>query len=164
MNLSEALTRLKHLKSKVSQVRGYINQSISYYEGDTPEFDYKEELEKYKVLTKDIRHLKTRIQMTNLKTKTQFEGVTRSLSELILLNADLRSDLSLVTNLHNEEFGSMSRYDRMHVRTKEDVIKVYAQGYNKKELRGKIELLESKREKLEGVLTTVNSKTQIVEL
>ena len=60
MKLSEALTRLKNIKSKLARVRGFITKSIVHYENETPEYNFVNELESYETLKKEILDLKTR--------------------------------------------------------------------------------------------------------
>ena len=41
MLLSEALTKLKNLKSQVARIENYIEKSLMHYEDEKPEYEYK---------------------------------------------------------------------------------------------------------------------------
>src|ERR1043165_2543140 len=99
MKLTTALTKLKNLKSQLKRVDGYVSASIVHYEGDTPEHNFVSECAERHKLLSEIRALKVRIMQTNAVTKVAFGTANVSLNELVLLNAELRSELAHWTQL-----------------------------------------------------------------
>ena len=163
MKLSEALTRLKNIKSKLARVRGFITKSIVHYENETPEYNFVNELESYETLKKEILDLKTRIQLTNATTSAYLLGKKFTVSGLILLNAELRDSLSFYSELLNQTTEEDYTYLRSG-KTKDSISKVFAKGFNKYNIRKEIEELEFKRETLEAVLANVNTQTELADL
>lgn len=160
MKLTTALTKLKNLKSQLKRVDSYVEASVVFYEGDIPEHNFLEETEKRRGLISEIRALKNRIMTTNASTKVQFgEGKTVSLNELVLLNAELRSELAHWTKLLGVTNASESHF---HGRTKDTVKKVYAEGYNKTEIKAKLVQLEKSKEQVESLLGQANMENDLI--
>ncbi len=160
MKISEALTKLRNLKSQVARIEKYIDDSIIVYEDTTPEYEYMAELSNREALINSITALKTRIQITNATTKVNYGGTEMTLSELILINADLRSELAFQQKLLKQ---SLNEVDRWSKRTKEDVKRVFAPGYNKAAIRKLVANLEAEKEKVEGVLNAMNQATDLMD-
>lgn len=160
MKLTTALTKLKNLKSQLARVDGYVTSSVVFYEGDEPEHSYLEEVENRRKLVNEIKELKVRIMQTNAVTKISIgNDKSVSLNELILLNAELRSELAHWTKLLGIKADSESRlYDR----TKDTIKKVYAEGYNKKEIKAQLVQLEKSKEKVEALIAQANMETDLV--
>lgn len=161
MKLTTALTKLKNLKSQLSRVDGYVTESVVLYEGDEPEHNFAKESENRRVLINDIRSLKVRIMQTNAVTKVIFvDGAPPvSLNDLILLNAELRSELAHWTKL----LGVKAEEDhRFTARTKDTVKKIYAPGYSKTEIKAKLNQLEKSKEQVESTLLQANTETDLV--
>ena len=157
MKISTGLTRLKNLKSRIAQTDSYVYESINYYEDDKPDAVYLDELKTHDDLIKEIRTLKIAIQVTNCSTTLSYKNKSVTISELILLNADFRSELSFYSGLLANGSGGMYR----HRRNKDDVSMKVADGYDKIEIRKTIRTLEDDREQLEGILSGVNLQTEI---
>ena len=158
MKLSKALTTLKDLKSKISAARKFVTQSVIHYAEDTPEYDYKKELDNYLELDDQIIRLKANIQKTNILTKVEYLGSECTLAELILINAKIRSDL----NLYQELLGHKINRSRSLL-SGEEPKQVYAKDYDKLQIRAIIEKLESAKLELEGVMASANLRTDLVE-
>ena len=159
MKLTAALSKLKSLKSQLGRVDGYIAKSVVFYEGDEPEYSYLEETENRRKLVNDIRLFKQRIMNTNGLTKVLFGETTVSLNELILLNAELRSELANWTKLLGLTTDTESHFTG---RTKDSVKKTYAEGFNKPEIKARINQLEASKEKVDGVIQQANAETELM--
>lgn len=159
MYLNEALTKLKNLKSKVARVETYIEASAVYYEDQVPEYDYETELVHRANLNDDILELKTRIQITNATTSVALGSENMTLAKLILMNAQLRAEMSFVTKQMAHSAGADSLY---RGRTKDDLKKVLAKGCDKQELKRRLDLLEQDKEELERVMASTNASTTLV--
>ena len=159
MKLNSALTKLKNLKSQVARVDGYITTSLTYYEGDEPEYNYVEEVENRRKLLGEIRALKTKIMQTNAVTKLNIKDNAPpvSINELMLLNAELRSELAHWTALL-----AVSLESPYGGRNKDTVKKRYAEGYSKAEIKTKLVHLEKSKEQVEGLLAQANADTDLV--
>lgn len=163
MKLNQALTRLRNLRSKVSRVETCIEECAVHYEDEVPPYVYSEELVKRNNLLSDIRDLKSRIQVTNATTTVNFGGAEKTLAELILINADIRSEMAFLSKQlqHSTEASDIwSR--RSGGRSKESVKKVYAEGFDKVKFQKMLNDLESKKENLEEVLGQANASTDLV--
>lgn len=160
MKLTAALSKLKSYKSQLKRVDGYIEKSLVFYEGDQPEHVYTEETENRRKLVQDIRVLKGRIMATNVTTKVPLEdGKTSTLTELILFNAELRSELAHWTKL----LGTTAEVDsHFHGRTKDTVKKVFAEGFNKKEIKARINQLEASKAKIDDLIQQANMETELL--
>lgn len=159
MKLSGALAKLKSLKSQLARVDGYVNSSVVFYEGDEPEHVYLDEVENRRKLVNDIRNLKVRIMNTNAATKVQLDTGMTTLTDLILLNAELRSELAHWTKLLGLKADTESHFT---ARTKDTVKKVYAEGYNKKEIKACISRLEKSKEQVDSLVGQVNQETDLL--
>jgi len=157
MKLTTALSKLKNLKSQLKRTEGYISTSVVHFEDEEPEHNYATETETRTKLINEIMDLKTRISLTNCLTKVDFAGKNVSLNELILLNANLRSELAYWTAMqaHNT---NVSLYE---ARTKDTVKKKFAEGFNKVEVKAKINQLEKSKEQVEAVLAQANMETEL---
>lgn len=162
MYINEALTRLKNLKSKIARVEGYIENSAVYYEDVKPDHVYKEELFNRAQLNSDILKLKTAIQITNANTKVKYKNEWITLAELILRNAQLRSELSFVAKQmkHTTASERSSIFDK---RTKDDVKKLLAEGVDKQMFKAAIDELEHAKEDIEAVMAHANASTTLLE-
>ena len=160
MYLNEALTKLKNLKSKVARTEKYIDDSAVFYEDTTPDHNYKEELLARRAFNDQILRLKTAIQVTNANTKVKHRGELISLSELILRNASLRSELAFISKQMGHTIVSDSY---MSKRAKDDVKKVFADGVNKQAFKAMVDELERAKEELEAVMAHANASTTLVE-
>ena len=162
MKLSEALTKLKNLKSQLSRVEGYVNSSVIHFVDEQPEYSYAEESKVRSQLVNAILDLKTQIQVTNTNTKADFQGSSVTLAHLILLNSQLRSEMAFLSKL----LGNKVEYEGGYLsggRTKETIKKVFAEGFDKKHIRKSIETLEKAKEELESLLAHLNLKTDLIE-
>lgn len=160
MKLSTALNKLKTIKGNITQVDKYINACISHYEDELPEFDYLSEMNTRADLIKEIIKLKTAIQITNTKTNIVYNGQTMSMTELILYNANVRAYIKLIQSQIDHNL-IISRYDN---RSKEQVKKVFATGYDKKELRKELSSLEIEKEQIDTIMANTNAVTDLVDL
>lgn len=159
MKLTTALTKLKNLKSQLKRVDGYVDAAIVHYEGDEPEHSFVDEVENRRKLVGEIRALKGRIMATNVVTTVDTAGKKASIADLILLNAEIRSELAHWTKLLGVEASSESHF---HARNKDTIKKVYAQGYSKTEIKAKLVQLEKSKEQVESWLGQANMETELV--
>ncbi len=159
MKINAALAKLKNLKSKVARIDGFITESLVFYEGDQPEYVYAEEVEARRELLTEIRSLKVRIMQTNAVTKVSLgeNNPATSLNDLILLNAECRSELAHWTKLL-----ATTVETPYAARNKDSIKKVYAPGFNKAEIKAKINQLEKSKEKIEAWLAEANAETDLV--
>jgi len=157
MKLSAALSKLKSLKSQLARVDNYVASSVVLYEGDTPEHVYMEEVENRRKLVNDIRALKGRIMATNVSTIVPVGDKTSNIADLILLNAELRSELAHWTKLLGIKLDA-----EYTSRSKDDLKKVFAAGYDKKEIKAKISQLEKAKEQIDGLVAQANMETTLV--
>lgn len=159
MKLTAALSKLKSLKSQLARVDGYVNSSIIFYEGDTPEHVYMEEVANRAKLVLEIRTLKGKIMITNVNTSVPVGDKVSNIADLILLNAELRSELAQWTKLLGMKTDSESYLSQ---RTKDTVKKVFAPGYDKKEIKARIVQLEKSKEQIDGLIAQANMETDLV--
>ncbi len=159
--ISEALNKLKNLKSRIARVEKYIDQSVLFYEDERPEYDYNTELQVRFELINSVRELKAQIQRTNAVTMVDHKGASLSLAELILVNADLRSELAFQQKQLDLSTSDEGRY--YGKRTRDDIKKKFAEGYNKNKLRETISQLETSKEEVESLINSTNLKTKLVE-
>jgi len=163
MKLNQALTKLRNLKSKISRIEICIDESAVFYEDETPDYSYEDELVKRNALVTEIRDLKTSIQKTNASTTVIFNGESKTITELILINADLRSEMAFINRqLQHSTDGNDFYSRRGGPRTKETVKKVLANGCDKSSFQNVLNSLESTKENLEEVLGNANSSTDLV--
>lgn len=158
MKLTAALSKLKNLKSQLARVEGYISESVVFFEDDVPEYDYQKETEARTKMVNDVLDLKTRISLTNCVTKVEFAGKQVTIHELVLLNAQLRSELAYWTKMqvHNT---NVSAYE---ARTKDTVKKRFAAGFSKMDVKAKLNQLEKSKEQVEAVMAQANMETDLV--
>lgn len=157
MKLTTALSKLKNLKSQLARTEGYITSSVVHFEDEAPEHNYSAETEQRTKLINEIMDLKVRISLTNCVTKVDFNGKNVSLNELILLNANLRSELAYWTRMqaHNT---AVSAFE---ARTKDTIKKKFAEGFNKAEVKAKVNQLEKSKESVEVVVAQANMETEL---
>lgn len=158
MKLHEALLRVKNLKSQLTKVDKAVLDSVIHYEGETPEYDYVEELTNRTKLIKEISSLKLRIQETNVQTKTKNGG---TLADLVLANADCRAEIAFVNKLLDKNISYGSRYTGGDLTT-DTVKKRYAEGFDKKRLREVLGSLEKTKEEIESEMAYLNMTTELV--
>lgn len=159
MKISVALNRLKTLKSKISQTETYIGSCVTMYEDESPEFEYLNELKVRQGLVDEILKLKTSIQVTNSQTKVNFNGKRMTMTEVILLNAQVRSEMKFVMDQIAQNL-DVSRFD---ARSKDDIKKVYAGGYDKATWRKRLAELESTKEELDILMANTNARTDLID-
>lgn len=159
MKLNQALAKLKNLKSRLSRVEKCIEECVIYYEDETPAFVYKDELQKRDDLLMEILSLKEKIQVANATTIVKLDGKDTSLAGLILMNANIRSNMAFIAKQIDKSTNDKSRYAA--ARSKDQVKKVFSSGYDKTKFRLKLDDLEAKKEKIEEILATANSSTDL---
>jgi hypothetical protein len=156
--LNEALAKLKNLKSKAARTEKLINECAVHFIDETPEFSYEDEMRVRSKLQLEILDLKSKIQQTNATTMVHFDGRDITLSELVLINANLRIEMAFL-NVQSQH--TASETNRYSSRTKDDVKKVLAQGCDKAAFRRKIEALEVKKQEVESIMAAANAATQL---
>lgn len=160
MMLSEALTKLKNLKSKAARTEKYIEEAAVYYEDQKPDYDYLAESARRGEINMEIIDLKSKIQETNARTSLDFKGERISVARLILINANLRSEMAFVTKQMAHSTSAETSWGKG--RTKDDVKKVLAVGCDKTLFRARLDELEREKEEVERVMADVNSSTKII--
>lgn len=160
MLLGQALTQLKNLKSKAARTDTYIESSTVFYEDAAPDHIYLEEVANRSRLNEEIIRLKVRIQLTNAVTTVSYDDQLMTLTELILRNASLRANMAWVARQMNHSINSDDRWSS--ARKKDELKKVYADGYDKGELKKMLEKLEKEKEALEAVLANANAITTLM--
>jgi len=99
MKLGAALQNLKILQSKLARLYRLRADTFNVLESKSVEVDYDQLTAEITALVDEVRELKTRIVKTNANSMVTVEGKEMSIQELILLIADLRSDLSKLEEL-----------------------------------------------------------------
>ena len=158
MKISEGLTLLKNLKSKAAKVDKYIDECVVQYEDAPSDYVYAEEVQRRGQLENVIMHLKMAIATANATTNINFQGQDLVLSDLVLLNARLRTDLGFWNKLLAKTLTDSSSYRE---RTKDQIKKVFAPGYDKKQIRQIIENLENEKAKVEAAINNANATTDL---
>lgn len=161
MLLSEALTRLKNLKSKAARVEKYINESAVHYEDEIPQYDYEGEMVNRAQLNEEILTLKVAIQKTNANTKVKLGTEEISLGELILRNAQLRTELAFISKQMEHSTSEVGRWGGE--RTKDHVAKKFAKGCDKVSFKRQLDALEKRKEEVEGIMAAANTSTPLIE-
>ena len=159
MYLSEALTKLKNLKSKAKRIDVYISASVVYYEDAEPEYVFLEECANRDEIQAEILNLKSKIIKTNANTLVNYNNQSISLTKVILLNAQARIQLAFLSGLQALEKSGHSYVSR----TREEIKKVYAVGYDKTNIKISIDAVEQKKEVLESIMANANANTPLVE-
>lgn len=159
MKLTAALAKLKSLKSQLARVDGYVTKAVTFYEGDEPEHVYLEEVASRSKLVHEIRQLKGRIMSTNTSVTVDIGDKKVNIADLILLNAELRSELAHWSKLLGITADEESRFTS---RTTDTVKKVFAPGYNKKEIKARISQLEKSKEQIDGLVQQANMENDLV--
>lgn len=157
MKLTTALTKLKNLKSQLARTEGYIATSVVHFEDEQPEHNYASETETRTKLVNEIMDLKKRIALSNCTTSVDFGTRKVTINELILLNAQLRSELAYWTKMQSHS----TQLNIYEARTKEQVKKVFAEGFSKAEVKSKINQLEKSKEQVESILAQANMETDL---
>ena len=99
MKLGAALQNLKILQSKLARLYRLRADTFNVLETKSAEVDYDQLTDEINTLVDEVRQLKTRIHKTNANTMVTVDDKELSIQELILLIADLRSDLSRLEEL-----------------------------------------------------------------
>ena len=160
MFISQALTKVKNLKSKLARADKIIEGCAVHYEDVAPEYSYGLEMVSRIKLINEITDIKTQIQLTNTVTLVVWLGQTITLAKLILVNADLRSELAFIQKQLDIQLEASDGW-RQTTRSKDDIKKVYADGYDKNSLRNELENLENLKEKIDGLMNSVNASTTL---
>jgi hypothetical protein len=161
MSIAEALVKLRTLKGQISRATTAVEGSITHYEDQAPEYSFTDELVKREELDNEIVRIKTAIQRTNAVTNVTYNNVRMTLAELILRNGQVRSDIAFYTKLANTSISDRDSY--FSARTKDQVKKVVAEGFDKRSLRAKVDELEVEKENMSSFLTATNFRTNLVE-
>jgi len=93
MFIGAALQELKIHQSKLARLYRLREDTFNYLENKKVEVDFAQITKEIEVLVKQIRDLKTKIIKTNANSKIVVEGTEMTIQELIILIADLRSEL-----------------------------------------------------------------------
>ena len=158
MKLASALAKLKSLKNQLIRTESYITESMSYAADSTPLYNYKTEVETRGRLVNEIMDLKSLIAATNNTTKVNFNDQTLILNELILLNAQLRSELAYWAKIQKA-----IRVDTNPFRTTDTVKQVLAEGLDAQELKKKLLQLERTKEAVDACILQANLETELVK-
>jgi hypothetical protein len=170
MKILAALKRIKHLDRKIEKHMARIGKWCSYIvevkEGDEPETPIynTEDLRRMRQQVNDwtlekgaIRHA---LHVTNMETKTEFEGKLFSIDALLLIqNVVIPQQIATWKKLRRLEksrgYGSYN----------DTTIKSWVElQYDPKERDTEIERHEHRLEKLDEVLDTLNIETDIIGL
>jgi len=160
MFLNEALNKLKNLKSKVTRVEKYINECAVHDEDTAPQYNYEGEMVTRLHLQEEIVKLKTAIQRTNAATMATIDGQSMSLTELVLRNGRLRTELAFLKT-QMEHTTSVASYRSN--RSKDDIRKVFSKGCDKAYFKKEVDRIEQEKEQLEAAMAAANSSTPLIE-
>lgn len=161
MYLGQALTRMRNIKSKLSRADKTIKACAMHYSDVTPDYAYLEEVSMRQELLQELLELKSRVGNTNNNTSVAYRNDVISLAKLILINADLRSEMAFVSSLLELSTEETSSW-KTSTRTKDDIVKIFAKGYDKHELRSRLDSLELEKESVEGLIQATNAITELL--
>ncbi len=157
MNISESLSELKLMKSRISRLQEVRKETIKYKKGKKPTKDFKKLTNELNALYNKSSDLKAVIQYTNNTTEVDSEGVT--IQQLILEQGDIRSEISALKDMlgsnrrgYNSSgvFDSYDDKDTMYQITRFDI-------------EDSIVKLEKDKRKLDSLIQQANWRTKIEE-
>lgn len=152
LKLGEALSKIKKEKSRLARLILLRKDNIYTEKGKKPKFDLVKlgkEIEK-KILY--IRKLKIRILKTNLETKLNGDDI--SLAEAIIKINDLRSRLSILSNLFEKRSSySFREKDEIEMVPQLDELKI----------ENEIEKTEIEKTQLDNKIQMTNWTTQLLD-
>ena len=160
MNLTTALNKVKTLKGKLARVSQAVNRSIILTENVAPDYVFLEVEEERLNLVNQLRDLKGKIQHTNQITAVEFDGKSCTLAELLLLNADLRSELAILQSRVSLDL-EPNRFASLH--GAEAPAKSYAVGFSKAGLETKIDELNERKSEVDALIGYTNARTTLSE-
>lgn len=154
MNLSEALSELKILKTRISRTME-IREKTLKYRGKKPKKTYKQLTEEIENLSKKATDLKTSIARTNIET----EVGGKSLQYLILSQGDIRSEISALKKiLGADSKRSVLSRDGVFDNSYDNKDKFQVSRF---EIEDEIKRLESEKRKIDSKIQSANWRTLI---
>jgi len=84
-----------------------------------------------------------------------------TLARLILTNANIRSELAFLQKQLDVKLEADAGW-RQTTRSKDDIKKVYAEGFNKSALSETIDKCETLKEKIDGLMNSTNASTALI--
>lgn len=171
MKIIEALKKLKELKRKADELKLKVREHCAGLDCDTPTYtnphgQVKEWLQSHHDIVKEIGHLRTSIQRTNLDTKVQIElggkFVTKSISEWIDRRRELaKMEEEVWKQLYDK--GLKEAYE--HKLTPQAPLTTIKRllYFDPKERDTKIELYRSEPGIIDGTLEIINAVTELKE-
>jgi len=166
MKLSKALLDLKNMKSQLKKANEYIMESVSHLEDETPAYSFTKEIAKMTDLQLAADELKVKIQKTNNNTMVRADvgllaGKEATLAEAILYNSTVRSQLAFYQRLLGVNISPVRSHFRGPV-THDTVREVFAEGYDKNEIREGIAGLEELKSELDDLISRTNMSTNLM--
>lgn len=160
MNLTSALNKIKTLKGKLSRLQSAANKAIIIKEGVAPDHNFLEIERERQEVAEELRQLKVAIAHTNQITTVEYQGDRMTLAELILINADLRSELAvqqarLSLNIDPDSRGVFDN--------SAPLAKSYAEGFSKKQLELTIDELNNEKSTIDALIGYTNASTTLSE-
>ncbi len=160
MKLNLAMNTVSQLKSKLMRQSKIVQDCTSYFEDEKVEYNFKEEIENYEKIQKELLNLKTKIQLTNAKTLVSFEGNTISLTQLIILNGEITAQLHF---WQHSLAAQIDQHSYHRTRTKEEIKKVLADGFSKKSIEEKVQVLEARKQSVNSLIAQINLTTDLIK-
>ncbi len=154
MNLSEGLSELKILKTRIARAIEVREKTLKY-RGKKPEKTYRQLTEEIKSLSSKATELKFKIMNTNIASKVN--GV--SLQLLILQQGDIRSEISALKRALGDSKGSkIFRGSGVFDDGYDDKAKFQVSRF---EIEDEIKKLESEKRKIDSIIQSANWRTLI---
>ena len=151
MKLGEALSQLKREKSRLARLILLRKENVFVEEGKQSAFDPRKLSQEIDTKIEEIRKLKIKIQMTNLKTLISGENIT--IAEAIIKINDLRSQIAHLSTLFEKKRDSWLSRDK-------DEKKTIAQ-LDELKVEEEIEKLEKEKVQLDNKVQITNWTTTL---
>ncbi len=116
MKLAEALSLRADLQNRLASLGERLNQNAKVQEGDSPAEDPKVLLAALAEDTETLCTLCTRINLTNCRVTTLWEGKERTLTELIAHRDGLTRRISVMRSFLSEAAAKTDRYSQKEIR------------------------------------------------
>lgn len=159
MNLSEALSELKILRTRIARLIEIRQKTIKHDKDTVPEKTYLKLTEEIETLASTASKLKFKIAKANVETFVGLEKKDKTIQELIFEQGDVRSEISALQGILGLK--GKKRWD----------VGVFEERYGKDDntayqtnrfaVEDKIKELETKKRKLDSQIQAANWRTKI---
>lgn len=116
MKLAEALTLRADLQKRLAQLRERLKRNAKVQEGDTPAEDPRELLAELDTATEELASLIARINLTNCRATTVWNGAELTLTALIARRDALTLKVAALRDFLAEASAKTDRYSAKEIR------------------------------------------------